>query len=998
MDGVADDPEPAVVDLDGDIAVVLGGDDEVNLGQTHHVLAHVGALGFGLAAVGQCNVELRVGDRLPCCVFGFVGIALDLLLGAVILDRFVIAGDGDGDLVGDRIDLQPAVDNLDFDVAVVVRGGFKVGCLQAHLVFTSIGARGFGLVAGLQGDGDGLGADIRRVAGHGLLGAVIRDGICSAGDFDDDLGIVCHDGQFAEFGRDLVVGSDVVAVLILDLCHAGEHAVIVTNGCALREVGQAGERMAVGQGLAGLLGDAGDTLLLAVIRYGLALADEGQLQRGNGQLAGGGCGDDVLSVGADLVDRAVAECDIVLAHIRAGAGGGDSFEGNAFRCAGIAGHRLLGAVIDLAVAVRGQGDVLVVIEVDDIRAGADGQVLAVIADCGITLNGNRRFRDRGIEGLVVNRLGFRDFIRRGVPVIVDRVAEVGALGVGDGLGDIIARHRAAHGGPVRSIAVDGRRGHIVCRIDRKALGMAIMSRCTIRENVVDRQLEGVLDVVYLDDVGRFVRADGQRDGIMIKLIAGRALVGIGCDLSFILSRKSFGQRVVLRAVDVVFDGVSVGVDLPDGVEVVCGVCVDVVDDCGIAFGVGVTSAVCFRVPAAEGVTLARSHARCSITKNGDQTVVGNLIDGVLCIICAEVAVVGQADGAGLVAEHGVEGGIVDHFDGRAGFVGHVAVRGCRPAEEDLPCGDTRIAVHNDRVGVLCVVLGIDNGSRITANIIGQLITGLAADLGIQVITIADLGIEVERRAAQQRPAVELLSFSDGHGRSILFVDLRAVRDVLNLFQRVCGCFILPEGHDMDRGDPLGMEGDVLRRHGLAGEVIRVALAQLVVVPAVEDIAVHARGRGGGCVGFAGDIRSELDVLVLYVLGAADENKVIAVAVIIELRFVVIFAVFRTVFGVAGKASDRVAVFTSYCRSRRSIILMIQLVVLSAYLCVTTFTRQNLEVIGCGRTVIVTLFIEVLSVQRHSINVRLPCGAIRTDMPSAARPLLADVRAVLGCDA
>ena len=127
-------------------------------------------------------------------------------------------------------------------------------------------------------------------------------------------------------------------------------------------------------------------------------------------------------------------------------------------------------------------------------------------------------------------------------------------------------------------------------------------------------------------------------------------------------------------------------------------------------------------------------------------------------------------------------------------------------------------------------------------------------------------------------------------------------------------------------------------------------------------------------------------------------KVIAVAVIIELRFVVIFAVFRTVFGVAGKASDRVAVFTSYCRSRRSIILMIQLVVLSAYLCVTTFTRQNLEVIGCGRTVIVTLFIEVLSVQRHSINVRLPCGAIRTDMPSAARPLLADVRAVLSCDA
>ena len=436
---------------------------------------------------------------------------------------------------------------------------------------------------------------------------------------------------------------------------------------------------------------------------------------------------------------------------------------------------------------------------------------------------------------------------------------------------------------------------------------------------------------------------------------------------------------------------------------VCGVCVDVVDDCGIAFGVGVTSAVCFRVPAAEGVTLARSHARCSITKNGDQTVVGNLIDGVLCIICAEVAVVGQADGAGLVAEHGVEGGIVDHFDGRAGFVGHVAVRGCRPAEEDLPCGDTRIAVHNDRVGVLCVVLGIDNGSRITANIIGQLITGLAADLGIQVITIADLGIEVERRAVLQRPAVELLIFSDGHGRSILFGDRRAVRDVFNLFQRAFGCRIKPEGHGMDRGDPLGMEGDVLRRHGLAGEVIRSAHALLVVVPAAEDVAVHARGRGGRykvCV--AGNGCSVLVVRGLYLFAAADENEVIAVAGVVELRVVIR----STVFGsfLIGKTGNIILIILRDIIPCSGAGILVMKFIIDPILGLhSVFAGKDLYIVVGSLTAISGQgSIEACTAQRHGLDVDLICAAVIRGCPCTApivgRPFVADIRAILCGDA
>ena len=266
--------------------------------------------------------------------------------------------------------------------------------------------------------------------------------------------------------------------------------------------------------------------------------------------------------------------------------------------------------------------------------------------------------------------------------------------------------------------------------------------------------------------------------------------------------------------------------------------------------------------------------------------------------------VGQADCTGLVAEDGVEGGIGSHFDGRAGSVGHVAVLGRRPAEEDLV---RSFVILDDCVGVLGVAVAVNDKRLVVVDAVGQRVAGLAADLGEQVIIAADLGIEVERGAVFQCPAVELFigSNTDTVLRRLIFRDLRAVRDVRDLVQLGC---ILPESHGMDRSDPPGVEGNVLRRHGLAGEDILLALAQLVVVPAVEDIVFLAFGRGGGCVGFLGDIRSELDGLSLYPLAAADENEVIAVAVIIELRAVVPIVVFRTQAFIAHKAGDRIAVF------------------------------------------------------------------------------------------
>ena len=212
---------------------------------------------------------------------------------------------------------------------------------------------------------------------------------------------------------------------------------------------------------------------------------------------------------------------------------------------------------------------------------------------------------------------------------------------------------------------------------------------------------------------------------------------------------------------------------------------------------------------------------------------------------------------------------------------------------------------------------------------------------------------------------------------------------------------------MDRGDPLGEEGDALRRHGLAGEVIRVACALLVVVPAGEDVAVHARRRGGGCVGFAGDIRSEFDALGLL-LAAVYEDEVIAVAGVEEFRVVIR----STVSGsfLIGKTGNIVLIFL-----RNSIpcsgagILVMKFIIDPILGHINGFARKDLYiVIGCLTAACSLRPVEFGTAQRHGLDVDLirplqtiDYGIIRISRPCSAavlrRPLITDVCAILGCD-
>ena len=724
-------------------------------------------------------------------------------------------------------------------------------------------------------------------------------------------------------------------------------------------------------------------MLLAIVHTCTALADVIQNQTGDGQRAILNRFDDVLSVGADFADRCAGEGDRVrrTVHILPLAVGGNAFKGNAGRCAGIAVDHLNRSVIDLAVAVRGQGDVPVIVEVDDVPAGGDSQRLLVRTDGRVAVNRDRSFRDCRVKGLAGNGLRIENRFLA-CPDVIDRVAEVGALGVGDDQGQRVARHGATHDSLIRHIAFDLRRDHAIRFTLCKGRSIVLCRFSSSFIEILDSQREGVLDVVHADDVVRRNCADGQREVfVLIKLVAGRALVGVAVDDCAEVSGAGFGQRVVLAAVDVILDGVAVAFDLPDGVEVVTAV---VVDHGISAFCVVVTCTVCLCVPALEGVALACSQARRRIGLDCDQSVV-SIFFGIGLLRRAEVAVVGQADGGGLGAEDGAEGGIVGHFDGRAGFV-DVAALGLFPAEEDLACGRSRCRTdHNDCVGVLCVVVAVFNDIRLAVDAVGQRVAGHAADLGVQLIVFGDRCVKVERGAVLQRPAVELFFIdydSDLVLRRPIFRDLRAVRDVLDLIQLG---ITLPEGHGMDRGDPLGVEGNVLRRHGLAGEDILLALAQLVVVPAVEDVAVHARRRIGRfkiCV--AGDIRFELDSLGLYVLAAADELELVVVAGVEE---------FRAVIGISSphsirfkphicKACNRVFILI---RNRIALsgtrIRMMKLILNLILGHLRRFTGKDLYiVISCLASLAALRPVEACAAQRHGIDVGLICAA-----PIAGRP-------------
>ena len=140
-------------------------------------------------------------------------------------------------------------------------------------------------------------------------------------------------------------------------------------------------------------------------------------------------GYDVLTGSIHRVHGAVGKLRIIGTCVGAGCGDGNTGEVRASGSTGVAFHSLLGAVIGPGLAVGGQLYILIVVEVDLILAGANGDGLAGIADRCAVRNRDGRLIQRLLEGQARNSLGFMYLLRGSVPVVVYGCGQVGAFGV-----------------------------------------------------------------------------------------------------------------------------------------------------------------------------------------------------------------------------------------------------------------------------------------------------------------------------------------------------------------------------------------------------------------------------------------------------------------------------------------------------------------------------------------------------------------------------------------
>ena len=271
-------------------------------------------------------------------------------------------------------------------------------------------------LAGFQRNGTGCLADLRIVRFSGDCAAVVGNIIVDAR-VNNDISLLLFDGggrreallgAAAIHALEFLVDLDGVRIVQVEGVRGGfgdlqralslGDGVVGGLGALVQRVGERVLRLAdVGNRAGHVVGRA-----LAVNE---AVAANGDLRLGQGCAvvnlagAGGGQGDAALVDGqgagiggGDVIqvivraDGIVAKRDVVGIGVSAAAAGADTFKGHALGSAGVAGDRVLLTVVRHGVAVRGQRDVLVVVEVEHILTGADRHRRLLAGNEGVTVN------------------------------------------------------------------------------------------------------------------------------------------------------------------------------------------------------------------------------------------------------------------------------------------------------------------------------------------------------------------------------------------------------------------------------------------------------------------------------------------------------------------------------------------------------------------------------------------------------------------------------------
>ena len=379
---------------------------------------------------------------------------------------------------------------------------------------------------------------------------------------------------------------------------------------------------------------------------------------------------------------------------------------------------------------------------------------------------------------------------------------------------------------------------------------------------------------------------------------------------------------------------------------------------------------------------------------------------------AEVAVIGQGDGVFLHAPYGVQGHILSAQDQlAAGIVircGSFCAQG--PAKElGLICGSGK-ACAGEYSGsgpfrIPPIVYG--HIARTAVGVIGNGVGVETAYSGIDMVITGDQHAGVEGGTVLHDPAQEGIAFCRRISGDIAVLHGGAVGDARNGLYHGDLIFLI-EGNGVHRGHPLGIEGDVLGGHGLAGKGKLLPFALLVIVPAGEDIPFLPGGGGGGILRIGNGLL-ELPAFGFIYAAAVDELDLIAVAGVVKPGVVISASVVRTFF--IGKACDGILIFVSNSISCTGAgILMMELVAHSVISLSTGFPGQDFHIVVSRFGTAVGLgAVEAGAPQRHGLDIDLigtgqsPAIAIATcSAPSAAAvvggPLIADIGAVLSSNA
>ena len=933
------DLQNAVHDLERYVREVLIGVLEIARSDAHGVFARVRALrsprgGFGrLDALGHV-VQLVVSRH------GLV--TLDAVLIAVVRHDVAVLRDGDDNLSGDRVDFQNAVHDIERDVREVLIRVLEIARSDAHGVFARVRALrsprgGFGRL-------DALGHVVQLVVSrHGL---VTLDAVLIA--------VVRHDVAVLRDGDGDLVGHRGDRHIAVDHCLDGH--VVVGAGDGEGVLGQThvrranvrapgdGEYIGLGadRNLTRLAGEAVviavHLVLLAVVHMRFIDARDGDGGRSlvDGQRAGF-IGYIVIGRNCAAVVFDGAFINLVRGAARVGDGGGRRHGES---------EVLLRVAVDQTLHCEiGLGQRLTVVGLARIL-GLDGQGHSVIDRDDIF-----GFVSRDRDGL---RGGIAGHIGGGIGEI-ERIALVRRQLFADG-----------HGAGLVVGNLDG--GAVQVMMDGVARGVELEVQLQHQRAVAgDNAGKHVVRVALIEHV---------LAAILRELIAvfngnGRVRGAIITDNALVCLLRIRAVRVLIVELDGVL---GVGVRRPDGVEDVFAVAVvhlhlRVGGDGAFALGVG--------VPALEGIADAGEGVG---GLGGDGRVVGEVFNHVRAH--AAVGLIGQGCASGTRAPLSGEGDDV-LFIGVIALdlvlvAGLVGGRVVRPAEEVLAIISNQLARGLEvSKAVLRVGLAIHRSGYVV--LAGNIFYSEGAVLGVvgeEGDVAVNLGVNVEglagavRAGAPAAPGITGLVLHDRFLKGIqLISDRAAVRDISKRLTTITAINRNMCRSVDSRLRPMGVNGHVLRGHGLAGED-KLVSAFRRVIPTGKNVTFLASGRVGIGELVVARVRDALLVQVggrLSLRAAVDVDNVIAITIIVEFGTRITAFVFRAVLHVAGEAGHLIPFFIRNGTAGITSIRVIQLISLAAYGFCTTFAGKNLYII-VSFTAATRLAVEILASNGHSIEV------------------------------